>query len=90
MLAARSLHSATVLTDGRVAVCGGAQGTLLAPISIRNVELFNPGTNSWTNQPLLLAAKSGHAAYLQPDGLLILFGGQSATTTTTSIDTLHF
>ena len=87
---ARSLHTATALQNGNVAVCGGAQGTLLAPAAINNVNLFNPVTNSWSNQPGLLTPKSGHAAYVQPDGLLVLFGGQGATTTSNSISTLHY
>lgn len=87
---ARSLHSATLLADGRVAVCGGAQGTLTAPTSIDGVEVFDPGTNGWTVQPPLASPRSAHAAALQPDGLLVLFGGQAAAGTASSIETLHF
>lgn len=87
---ARALHTATRLADGRVAACGGAQGTLLAPIPIDAVDVFDPATNSWTPAPNLTVARGSHTAQLLPDGTLILFGGQGPTTTLNSIETLRF
>jgi len=87
---ARALHSATVLADGRVVACGGAQGTLTTPISIANVDVFNPGSNTWTSAPALTGARASHAANLMPDGTLMLFGGQGATTSLTTVETLRF
>lgn len=87
---ARALHSATVLADGRVAVCGGAQGTLLAPTSIANVEVFSPVTNTWTTAPALTAPRSSQVATLQPDGTLLLIGGQGSSSTTASVETIRF
>lgn len=86
----RALHSATVLPDGRVAVCGGAQGTLTTPVPIADCELFDPATNSWAPMPLLTTPRSGHAAGVTPDGTLLLFGGQGPSATLTSIETLRF
>jgi hypothetical protein len=86
----RALHSATVLADGRVAACGGAQGTLLVPISIANVDVFNPATNTWSSAPALTGARASHTANLVPDGTLVLMGGQGATTSLTTIETLRF
>jgi len=90
LAAARAFHSATRLADGRVVVCGGAQGTLSAPVSIDGVEVFSPGTNTWAAAPVLTGPRAGHAAALTPDNLLLLFGGQGATTTLNSIETLRF
>lgn len=87
---ARALHSATVLADGRVAACGGAQGTLTTPISVANVDVFNPATNTWSTAPNLTGARASHTATLMPDGMLILFGGQGATTSLGSVETLRF
>lgn len=87
---ARALHSATVLADGRVAACGGAQGTLTTPISIANVDVFNPANNTWSSAPNLTGARASHTATLMPDGMLILFGGQGATTSLVSVETLRF
>lgn len=90
MPTARALHSATKLADGRVVVCGGAQGTLTTPVSIDNVEVFQPATNTWTVLPALASPRSTHAAALLPDGTLALFGGQGATTTVATVEMLRF
>jgi len=87
---ARALHTASVLADGRVVAAGGAQGTLLAPLSIANVDVFNPATNAWTSAPDLTGARASHTASVLPDGTLVLFGGQGATTTLNTIETLRF
>ena len=86
----RALHTATLLDDGRVAVCGGAQGLLTAPISIADVHLFNPSTNSWSGVPSLAGPRASHTAQLLPDGTLALFGGQGASSTLRSVETLRF
>lgn len=90
MSQARTLHSANVLADGRVAICGGAQGTLTAPVSIDGVEVFDPSNNTWSIKPALNSPRAGHAAAMLPDGTLVLFGGQGASTTVASIETLRF
>ncbi len=90
MPTARALHSATRLADGRVVVCGGTQGTLLAPVSIANVEVFNPTSNTWTPAPNLLQPRASHIGEVMPDGTLVLFGGQGAAATVTAIETLRF
>ncbi|MCA8974146.1 MAG: hypothetical protein KDC98_05460 [Planctomycetes bacterium] len=90
MPTARALHSANVLPNGDVVVCGGAQGTLTVPSSIAAVERFDPTTNSWTALPALPTPRSGHAAAVMPDGTLLLFGGQGVATTTATIETLRF
>ncbi|MBK8101131.1 MAG: hypothetical protein IPK26_28960 [Planctomycetes bacterium] len=87
---ARSLHSATRLPSGDILVCGGSQGTFTAPVSIANVDRFNAATSTWTTLAPLSTPRSAHVAWLQPDGLLVLIGGQGATTTTASIEALHF
>ena len=87
---ARALHSANRLLDGRVVVCGGAQGTLTAPSSIPNVDVFDPSTNAWTPAPNLTAPRASHVSMLQLDGTLVLFGGQGASTTVPTIETLRF
>lgn len=90
MANARALHSATRLADGRVVVAGGAQGTLLAPVSIANVDIFNPATNSWSASTALLQPRASHVAQVLPDGMLVLFGGQGAAATLTDVETLRF
>lgn len=90
MPVSRTLHTATLLSDGRVAVCGGAQGLLTAPVSISDVHIFNPGSNSWSGAPALTGPRASHTAQLLPDGTLALFGGQGASNTLSSVETLRF
>ena len=90
MSQARGLHTATVLSDGRVLVAGGAQGTVQAPISIADTEIFDPATNSFSPGPMLQTARSGHAAARLPDGLVVLLGGQGPTATVDTLEALHF
>ncbi|MFK7742179.1 MAG: Kelch repeat-containing protein [Planctomycetota bacterium] len=91
MSTARALHSATVLGDGRVAVCGGAQGTLTAPTSLDTVEVFDPTTNTWAAAPSLTGGvRASHTAELLPDGTLVLIGGQGGSATTPTVETLRF
>jgi hypothetical protein len=87
---ARALHSANRLADGRVVVCGGAQGTLTAPSSIPNVDVFSPATNAWTPAPNLTGPRASHVGELLPDGTLVLLGGQGTTATVPTIETLRF
>ena len=84
MSQARTTHSATRLADGRVVVCGGAQGLLSAPTVIDAVAIFDPATNAWTDLAPLTAPRAGHNAALLPDGLLVLVGGG------TTEEALHF
>jgi hypothetical protein len=90
MPTARALHSATRLADGRVVVCGGAQGTLTTPTSSANVDVFQPASNTWTSAPALVGPRASHVASLMPDGTLVVFGGQGASTTVPLIETLRF
>jgi hypothetical protein len=87
---ARALHGAVRLNDARVVVTGGAQGTLLAPTSIADVHVFDPGSNTWTPAAPLLAPRASHVAALLPDDTMVLLGGQGASTTVTTIETLRF
>ena len=87
---ARWLHSASLLPGGGVAVGGGAQATLALPLPIASVELYDPATNAWTLLPPLTSPRLGHVATVQPDGLLILFGGLGITAALNSIESLHF
>ena len=90
MATARSLHSATRLADGRVLVCGGAQGSLTLPVAVDGVEVYSPATNGWTSFAALPAPRMAHAAALLPDGTIALFGGQDAIGNTASVALLRY
>ncbi|MBA3723848.1 MAG: hypothetical protein H0W89_03050 [Candidatus Levybacteria bacterium] len=56
----RYLHTATVLSDGKVlVVCGGRNGT-----PIRQSEIFDPTTGNWTNSNNTLLSRRYHTADL--------------------------
>jgi hypothetical protein len=89
MATARSLHSATRLADGRVVVCGGAQGSLTLPVAVDGVEVYSPTTNGWASLAALPTPRMAHASALLPDGTIVLLGGQDAVGTTAAIALLR-
>lgn len=88
---ARTGHSASLLPDGRVVLAGGAQGTLTAPVAIGAVDVYLPGPRTFQARPALQTTRSGHAAFVTPDGLLVLAGGAggAGNTTLASFETIH-
>ena len=82
-------HTATEMPDGKVLVVGGAKGALDAATSVRNIQEFNPATNTFVRSFNLRTARATHGAALLPDGNLIAFGGTSSATATTTLDSLE-
>lgn len=80
MSIARTSHAATLLSNGLVAVTGGATGLLAAPTGLDLVSTFDPATNTWTDLSNLNDERAGHAAAQLPDGTLLLVSGNSAET----------
>jgi N-acetylneuraminic acid mutarotase len=73
MAAGRSLHTATLLPDGRVLVVGGGSnsgGTALA-----SAELYDPSIDSWTATGSMADVRFGHTATLLRDGKVLVAGG---------------
>ncbi len=83
MNVARTLHTATLLADGRVMVAGGATtnstNTLATPVD--SVEIYDPKSNTWTLVCKLSDVRYAHNATMLADGKRILIsGGRNATT----------
>ena len=72
----RALHSATVLTNGKVLVAGGvstnASGSF---IGLTNAEVFNPAANSWTTVGSMAKPRQQFSATLLADGKVLVAGG---------------
>jgi WD40 repeat protein len=66
MVATRFGHTATLLSDGRVLVAGGA-GT--------SAELYDPRAGSWTATGGMASARTSHTATLLSDGKVLISGG---------------
>ena len=71
---ARRDHTATLLTDGRVLVVGGAGGTRLA-----SAEVWDPATETFGPAGSLAEAREFHTATLLPDGRVLVTGGYGGT-----------
>ncbi len=71
----RTLHTATLLADGRVLVTGGQ--TLDTPQSLRSTEVYNPTTGAWTGTGNLTTARSAHVAIRLQNGKVLVAGGVS-------------
>jgi hypothetical protein len=77
---ARTMHTSTVLEDGRVVVIGGWGGNAPDPNeSLASVEIWDPSKEAFTTGPSLLVGRALHATVLMPDGRLLVIGGSDAT-----------
>ncbi len=72
--AARALHQAVTLANGKVLLIGGAnaQGAALA-----TCEVYDPATNSFAPAASLATGRAGHTATLLKDGRVLVAGGST-------------
>jgi N-acetylneuraminic acid mutarotase len=80
MAAARTGHTATLLSDGRVLITGGTDGapTLTAnpyPTTLNSAEIYDPATNLFTPTAPMNSARAGHTAVALLDGRVLVAGG---------------
>jgi N-acetylneuraminic acid mutarotase len=65
-------HTATLLSDGRVAVAGGWNKK-----SLDSIEIYEPEADRWADGGALSKARHNHTATLLQNGDLLFVGGQS-------------
>ncbi|MGI6524726.1 MAG: kelch repeat-containing protein [Bdellovibrionota bacterium] len=67
----REKHTATLLTDGRVLVCGGedSEGN-----DLDSTEIYDPISDCWSAGASLQLPRSGHTATTLPNGKVVVVG----------------
>jgi N-acetylneuraminic acid mutarotase len=73
---ARSLHSATLLENGRVLVVGGTSD---GSSGLPTTEIYNPDTGTWSSGASISNPRHSHTATLLVDGKLLIAGGENGT-----------
>jgi len=73
LTAARFVHKATLLPNGKVLVSGGEHENFGDALS--SAELFDPVTGNWTTTGSMTAAREGHTATLLLNGKVLIAGG---------------
>ncbi len=71
MTTARSSHTATLLTNGKVLIAGGEVG--FNPLA--TAELYDPVSGTFTRTGDMTAPRYNHTATLLPDGRVLIAGG---------------
>jgi len=70
---ARSGHTSTVLSDGKVLVTGGVSDPNRSPLA--SAEIYDPVTSRWSQVGPMSTARSDHTATLLRDGKVLIAGG---------------
>src|SRR5207302_4368021 len=65
--------TATLLTNGKVLVAGGADNTRTQVTN--SAELYDPATGTWSNTGNLVTARGEHTANLLTSGKVLVGGG---------------
>ncbi len=73
MDSSRSLHSMTLLSDGRVLIAGGNSSEEV----LSSVEIYDPTTETWSTVTPMSTPRAGHTATLLQNNKILITGGYS-------------
>ena len=79
MTSARSLHTATLLSDGRVLVVGGVGAGVDSPTVLRTAEIYSPWTNKFRATTSMSTPRLAAAAVRLRDGRVLVTGGENSS-----------
>lgn len=86
MGSARDTLAATLLSNGKVLIFGGWNGTASSDSSLSTCELYNPSTQSFTQVSMSAARRLPSVCALQ-DGYFLVSGGWSTGADTSTVNT---
>jgi len=75
MSTGRSLHTATLLRDGRVLVCGGVDAL---GVTLGTAEIYDPVSGAFSLNGSMSMARFAANATLLPDGRVLIAGGEDS------------
>jgi Galactose oxidase, central domain/Kelch motif len=74
---ARSDHSASLLSNGKILVAGGQIFDTWPYVSLNEAELYDPATGIWSVTASLDTARRNYTATLLPNGKVLVAGGNN-------------
>ncbi len=84
LLTQRTLHTATLLPDGKVLFAGG-QGTS-GTGALDSAELYDPATDTFAPTGSMTSPRNDHTATLLPNGKVLIAGGSAPLLTSASAE----
>ena len=78
MTVPRTLHTATMLKDGRVFIAGGALNSGFPRDALGTSEIYDPSAGTFSSGPNLATPRVGHTATILQSGKVLITGGENS------------